>query len=35
MFGRVVFEVIEVKGGPMVKEQDFEAEKNEKKCKKN
>ena len=27
MFGRVFFEVIEVKGGRMVKERDFEAEK--------
>ena len=29
MFGRGVFEVTEVKGGCMVKEQDFEAEKNQ------
>ena len=29
MFGRAVFEVTEVKGGCMVKEQDFEAEKNQ------
>ena len=27
MFGKAVFEVIEVKGGRMVKEQDFEDEK--------
>ena len=36
MFGRAVFEVIEVKGSRMVKEQDFEAEKkiqNPNKCK--
>ena len=30
MFGRAVFEVIEVKGDPMVKKQDFEAEKKSK-----
>ena len=30
MFGRAIFEVIEVKGGRMVKERDFEAEKNSK-----
>ena len=29
MFGRAVFEVNEVKGGRMVKEQDSEAEKNQ------
>ena len=34
MFGRAVFEVIEVKGDPMVKKQDFEAEKKSKSCKK-
>ena len=34
MFGRGVFEVTEVKGGCMVKEQDFEAEKNQNECKK-
>ena len=32
MFVRAVFEAIEVKGGCMVKERDFEAEKNQNKC---
>ena len=34
MFGRAVFEVTEVKGGRMVKEWNFDAEKNLNKCKK-
>ena len=34
MFVRAVFEAIEVKGGRMVKELDFESEKNRKQCKK-
>ena len=33
MFSRFVFEVTEVKGGRMVKKQDFEVEKNQNKCK--
>jgi hypothetical protein len=31
MFGRAVFDIIEVKGGPMVKKRDFGAEKNQNK----
>jgi hypothetical protein len=34
MFGTAVFEVTEVKGGRMVKKPDFEAERNQNKCKK-
>ena len=34
MFARAVFEAIEVKGGRMVKQRGFEAEKNQNKCKK-
>ena len=33
IFGRAIFEVIEAKGGRLVKERDFEAEKNKNKCK--